>query len=550
MRHFENPAALDHAMAWSRLRALLERLVTALDRDSFVDDVVDELIDLLGADRGLVVLGDPDVGGAVVINARGRGRALSPHEREEVSKTVMAEARAAGRCIVWEPSRPAIESMSDLGIVSAMAVPLRRAAWWGGSAGGVLYVDFRDPRKEPGELHRELFESAAVLVSAVLEQRERLQAAREDLRVVRAEAHAEGPDLDELLRSPSMAVLRDELRAALHGDSSLLILGESGSGKTALAQAIAEASGRSPVVRATLGSSDDLNTITSELFGHERGSFSGAVTKRIGLVEMASGGTLILDELLNLPMHAQQLLLDFTQFGTYRPLGWEKAAPKKAKVRIIAATNGDLEQAIAEGRFRQDLYFRLANVVLVLPPLRARRDEVPALAESALARIDRGRRWKLSVPARRWLLSDELPLRGNVRELEALVRRARERALAEDPQAEVIRPEHLDPKARFDASAEPRGPTSSATAASSPPEPRTRAVSRDHLEEGWRKLVTERGELDELERALIREALAKHRDVVAYAARELGVQRTSLLSRMDTLGMGRLPKIVRKPRGG
>ncbi|MBN8616154.1 MAG: sigma-54-dependent Fis family transcriptional regulator, partial [Deltaproteobacteria bacterium] len=436
MKHFENPVALDHAEAWKRLRALLERLVTGLDRDSFVDDVIDELVDLLGADRGLVVLGDPEAGGTVVVNARGRGRALSPAEREEVSKTVIAEARQVGRCVVWEPSRPAIESMSDLGIVSAMAVPLRRAAWWGGSTGGVLYVDFRDPRKEPGELHRELFESAAVLVSAVLEQRERLASAREDLRVARAETHHEGPDLDELLRPPSMIALRDEIRAALHGDSSILILGESGTGKTALAQAIAEASGQSPIVRATLGSSDDLNTITSELFGHERGSFSGAVTRRIGLVEMASGGTLILDELLNLPMHAQQLLLDFTQFGTYRPLGWEKAAPKRAKVRLIAATNGDLEQAIAEGRFRQDLYFRLAGTVLVLPSLRQRRDDVPALAEAALARIDRSRRWTLSVPSRRWLLSEDAPLRGNVRELEALVRRARERALAEDPRAD------------------------------------------------------------------------------------------------------------------
>jgi transcriptional regulator with GAF, ATPase, and Fis domain len=543
MKHFANPVALDHEKAWTRLRALLERLVTALDRDTFIDDVVDELVDLLGADRGLVVLGDPELGGAVVVNARGRGRALAPREREEVSKTVIAEARASGRCVVWEPSRPAIESMSDLGIVSAMAVPLRRAAWWGGTAGGVLYVDFRDPRKEPGALHRELFESAAVIVSAVLEQRERLAAAREDLRAARAETHHDGPDLDELLRAPSMAARRDEIRAALGGDSSILILGESGTGKTALAQAIAEASGRSPVVRATLGSSDDLNTITSELFGHERGSFSGAVTKRIGLVEMASGGTLILDELLNLPAHAQQLLLDFTQFGTYRPLGWDKPTPKRARVRIIAATNGDLEDAIQRGRFRQDLYFRLAGTVLVLPSLRDRRDDVPALAETTLARIDRSRRWKLSVPARRWLLSGEVALRGNVRELEALVRRARERALAEDPRADVLRPEHFgranETIARSEAASDER------PAGARRPES---AEPVDALGESWKQLVQQRASLDEMERTLIRGALEKHRDVVAYAARELGVQRTSLLSRMDTLGMGRVPRIVRKPR--
>src|SRR5438477_9590402 len=102
--------------------------------------------------------------------------------------------------------------------------------------------------------------------------------------------------------------------SALAGTSSILVLGESGTGKTLLAQAIAEASGRRPIVRAVLGTSDDLNTVTSELFGHERGSFSGASGTRMGLVEYAHKGTLILDEVLNLSPHAQKLLLDFTQF--------------------------------------------------------------------------------------------------------------------------------------------------------------------------------------------------------------------------------------------
>ena len=86
-----------------------------------------------------------------------------------------------------------------------------------------------------------------------------------------------------------------------------------------------------------LGASDDLNTVTSELFGHERGAYSGATGKRVGLVELAHGGTLILDEVLNLSPNAQKILLDFTQFRTYRPLGWERAEPKRADVRIVAA---------------------------------------------------------------------------------------------------------------------------------------------------------------------------------------------------------------------
>src|SRR5688572_29063067 len=97
---YENPVALDHAKVCERMRALLDRLVTALDRDTFLDDLLDGVVDLLGADRGLIVLD-----GADVVNARGQGRALSAFEREEVSKTVMAEARSTGRCVVWEPRK-------------------------------------------------------------------------------------------------------------------------------------------------------------------------------------------------------------------------------------------------------------------------------------------------------------------------------------------------------------------------------------------------------------------------------------------------------------
>ena len=202
----------------------------------------------------------------------------------------------------------------------------------------------------------------------MIAQQTLIEATRERLRVERATDRNEHYlSLNDLLAPESMAEIREELLGATSSNSSIMILGESGTGKTQLATALARASGQEPIVRATLGFADDLNTITSELFGHERGAFSGAVSKRRGLVEYADQGTLILDEILNLPKHAQQLLLDFTQFGSYRPLGYEGRDPKTANVRLISVTNGNMEEAIAQARFRQDLYYRLATVPITLP---------------------------------------------------------------------------------------------------------------------------------------------------------------------------------------
>jgi DNA-binding NtrC family response regulator len=398
-----------------------------------------------------------------------------------------------------------------------------------------VYVDFRDRRKFVSERHIEFFMSAAILVGAILQQERRAELIRAQLR--EAQSHCmearQTPPLEDLLAAPSLRVIRREIESAIAGDSPILILGESGTGKTLIAQAIAEASGRRPIVRAVLGSSDDLNTITSELFGHERGAFSGAATKRMGLAEFANGGTLILDEILNLPAHAQQLLLDFTQFGTYRPLGYDRAEPKRGRVRIIAATNGDLKAAIKERRFREDLYYRLAALTVELPPLRQRRDDIPALAESTLRRLDPTRAWTLSVPLRRLLVSPALEWSGNVRQLERAIERARERAVARDPEAMMLTPEHLEARDVGHASL-----VAAQATGSTPP--------ADTLGASWQRLQAERAKLDEREESIVRDALAKSGGVVAQAARELGIARTTLSSRIDALGM-RAPR--RAPNG-
>jgi len=305
----------------------------------------------------------------------------------------------------------------------------------------VLYVDFRDVGRNLDEPHLEFFRAAVGLIGLALQQ----TGASATAELAQSPSPADfRPPLREILLPRSMSALRIDAEAAVHGDLPILILGESGSGKTLLAQAIAEAGNRVPVVRLALGQSDDLNTLTSELFGHERGAFSGAVARRIGLVEFADGGTLVLDEILNLPAAAQHLLLDFTQFGTYRPLGLGRADPKRSTARVIAVTQGDLLAAVAEKRFRADLYHRLAGVVLRVPPLRERREDIPFLAETYLRRRDPGRGWEITPLARRALSDERLAWPGNIRQLDLVLERARGRALTRDAAAQRVDVEHLD----------------------------------------------------------------------------------------------------------
>jgi DNA-binding NtrC family response regulator len=329
-----------------------------------------------------------------------------------------------------------------------------------------------------------------------------------------------------------MHAIGEELRSAMTGNASIVFLGESGTGKTELATAFARASRQEPIVRATLGMADDLNTITSELFGHERGAFSGAVSKRQGLVEYADGGTLILDEVLNLSGQAQQLLLDFTQFGWYRPLGYQARDPKTASVRLISVTNGDIVQAVADGRFRQDLYYRLATVPIILPPLRERRWDIPEIAVHYLDRTDVQNDWELDGEAIDLLTSPQLQWAGNIRELEAVMERARNRARASGSGDPLIEGRHLDLGGELSAGEQPFGrPKPKLTSAP------TVGAAQDAIREKWHQLADRREGVDEFEKEIIEEALTACDGIIAKAARLLSVPRTGLISRIDRLAI-------------
>jgi transcriptional regulator with PAS, ATPase and Fis domain len=202
----------------------------------------------------------------------------------------------------------------------------------------------------------------------------------------------------------------------------VLILGESGTGKEMVARAI-HYSGPfrdKPFIPVDCGSLVPT-LIETELFGYVKGAFTGAAQSKPGLLAIAEGGTVFLDEVGELSVDLQAKLLRALQEKEIRPVGSTKQAP--INVRILAATNRDLEQAVAQGEFRRDLYFRLNVLSLRIPPLRERREDIPLLAETLLARVSRvsGRKHELSDDAMKALMAYDWP--GNVRELENCIER-------------------------------------------------------------------------------------------------------------------------------
>jgi two-component system response regulator HydG len=224
--------------------------------------------------------------------------------------------------------------------------------------------------------------------------------------------------------------------------SSVLISGESGTGKELIARAIVFNSDRKdkPFVTINCGAIPE-NLLESELFGHVRGSFTGAVKDHKGLIETADGGTLFLDEVGEIPLSVQVKLLRFLQEGESRRVGDTKV--RKFDVRIISASNRNLDEAVRDGVFRQDLFFRLNVIPIFLPPLRERREDIPLLATHLLHRLcDAHSRNVTGISSEGLKMLMDYPWPGNVRELENVI----EYALHLTNEGEPIRPEQLPPK--------------------------------------------------------------------------------------------------------
>jgi len=246
-------------------------------------------------------------------------------------------------------------------------------------------------------------------------RRDRIEALEKVLRYPSQPFIGQGPAMEEVLT---------QIGKVADTELTVLILGETGTGKGLAAHLLHEMSGRreGPFIHVNCGALPE-GIITSELFGHEKGAFTGAVSRKLGRFELAEKGTLFLDEIGDLPLESQRVLLQVLEEGTLQRVGGEETI--QVDVRVLAATNRDLQQGIGEGTFREDLFYRLSEFVLLMPPLRQRLEDLPLLvsffAEHFSRHLNRPTP-KMSPEALERLRNYEWP--GNIRELEHLVQRA------------------------------------------------------------------------------------------------------------------------------
>jgi len=333
-------------------------------------------------------------------------------------------------------------------------------------------------------------------INTQLELGNAVRAGRQLERENRALKRTGMPEL--IATSPRMRPILDLMERVAPSDANVLITGEHGTGKEVVARWLHAASprARSAFVAVNMGGLSD-GVFESELFGHVKGSFTDARADRAGRFELADGGTLFLDEVANVPLNLQSKLLRVLQTREVERVG--SSRPKVVDVRVLSATNVDPHKEVSAGRFREDLLFRLNTIELKLPPLRERREDIPALAAHFLTRQSTRYSKQLAGfdPAAMQALMDHL-WPGNIRELEHTIERAVLLA-----NGDVVRTSDLALNERGSGSAQP-------------------------LEE-----LT----LSEAERTLIEKALARFDGNVSHAARALGISRSALYRRMSAHGL-------------
>ncbi len=518
------------ARDFQRLLALSRRLNSELNLTPLLDQVIDTVIELTCAERGFLLLRDPNTRQLEVVVARNFEQSELSGDELQVSRSIAERAARTGEAILTvdagvDERFGGAASVAALRLRSVVAVPLRQK----GRITGTIYVDhrFRGGAFDDDAilLMQELADIAAVAIEnarLVDENRRRAeQIATLNLRleaeVVEKEAELANVRAkltsdrraglrhayDAIIgRAPAMQEMLRTLDRATETDLPVVILGESGTGKELVARALHDNGSRrgEAFVAINCGAVPEM-LLESELFGHARGAFTGATRHRQGLFQVADGGTLLLDEVADTSLAMQAKLLRVLQEREIRPVGETRTRP--VDVRVVAASNRDLRELVAQGQFREDLYYRLEVLRIEVPPLRARVEDIPVLAAHILARLSTSRTPpQLTKAAVARLCSHSWP--GNVRELENELARAA--ALGDD----VIDVADLSPRI---ASASP-------------------APVHDDMDS-----LLLKPQVEALERTLVEEAIAQTRGNQTAAAKLLGLSRYGLQKKLKRYGI-------------
>jgi formate hydrogenlyase transcriptional activator len=538
--------AVEHCVAYEaldRLRdeqaALLQinrAVARHLHRDELFATLAECLRDLLPSDRfGIELPVDNGKLRSYVLSAR--TAKTTPAQIEELPSAGTAcrwaeDTRqwliASSREELRERFPVTFDVMKREGMQSLCAIPLLSDER---SLGVLFFMAAREAAFH--ELRRDLLDQVGSAVAVALDHclayeevrdlRDRL--ARENV-YLQEEIGREHPFEELVGSSPTLRAALRKVEQVAPANTSVLIVGETGTGKELIARAIHNRSTRRdrPLVKVNC-SAISAGLVESELFGHVKGAFTGALERRVGRFELADGGTIFLDEIGELPLETQVKLLRVLQEQEFEPVGSSRTI--RVDVRVIAATNRDLQEAVRTGRFRPDLFYRLNVFPIDVPPLRDRRADIPQLVMFCLSRFSRKLGKQISAVApetMQHLSAYEWP--GNVRELQNVIERAV--VLCEEPVLEID-PDLLPLQVATSRASEPLVPSGSAKAPPANELAEVRAAVPDDI-----------APLEEIERRHIVAALESTAGVIhgpKGAARILKLNPTTLRSRMEKLGI-------------
>ena len=366
------------------LYELATELLRLEDYDQMLDTVVLRALAILRADRGFLVLTDEETDALSFAVVRNWSREELEAGKEQVSRTILGEVLRGNepmliRDALSDPRFAGQRSVHELAIRSVLAAPLHLD----GKQVGAFYLESRKLTRlfRPEDL--ELFRRLLALASRALEACAKRLVLEQRASALEKDLLARHNFAGIVTRDSRFLRVLETVAQVAGSDIPVLLQGPSGSGKELIARALHLNSRRAkgPFLTINCGAIS-TQLLESELFGHVRGAFTGALNDKPGLIRQAQNGTLCLDEIGELPRELQVKLLRTLQFGEVQPVGGER--PQRVDVRFVAATNRDLEREVREGRFREDLLYRVNAITLQLPPLKERPDDIPLLFQHFL----------------------------------------------------------------------------------------------------------------------------------------------------------------------